>query len=379
MNIAFYSTMTALPWGGSEVLWAAAAEQLVQDDHPVTVCFKHWLNRSPNLNHLINNGARLIERNPPRTRTQQRLQRWLPRLGLSACAEPHHLKQFLNPRPDLITVTAGYHLDWSADLEAITQSGIPYLINLQVADRFTFPDDDTWNNLRAFYRNAAMRCFLSEDNRAIMEELLCQPMAPYRIVDNPIRTRPASPLPFPSDAVHSLACIGRLQFASKGHDLLVDALADPFWEDTPIHITFYGEDQDNTAQLKARIASKGLEHRFSFGGYCNDPSTIYSRHAAIVLPSRFEGLPMITAEAMHCGRIPIVTACGRNPDWVDDGETGFLIPDCQRQTIQSTLRRAWEARHQWEVMGIEAHKRIKTQLPDDPVGDFKNLILSLKP
>lgn len=379
MNIAFYSTMTALPWGGSEVLWAAAAEQLLYDNHEVSICFTYWLNRSPNLNQLIENEARLIERNPPRTRTQRRLQRWLPRLGLSGYRETPHLEKFLKPQPDQIVVTAGYHLDWNPDLETISQSGVPYLINLQVADGFAFPDDDLWTRLRTFYRNAAMRCFLSEDNRAIMEELLCQPMAPYRIVDNPIRTRPASPLPFPSEAVHSLACIGRIQFASKGQDLLVDALADPFWKDTPIHITFYGEDQHNTAQLKARIASKGLDHRFSFGGYCEDPAKIYAQHAAIVLPSRFEGLPMVTAEAMHCGRIPIVTACGRNPDWVVDGETGFLIPDCQRQTIQSTLRRAWEARHQWEAMGIEAHKHIKTQLPDDPVGDFKNLILSLKP
>ena len=379
MNIAFYSTMTALPWGGSEVLWSAVAERLLNDNHKVSICLKHWLNRSPNLNHLIGKGARLIERNPPRTRTQQRLQRWLPRLGLSACLEPSHLNRFLTPAPDLILISIGYHLDWNSDLQAITRSGIPYAILVHIAGREPFPDDDTWNNLRAFYRNATMRCFISEDNRAIMEELLSQPMAPYRIVDNPIRTRPASPLPFPSETVHSLACIGRLQFASKGHDLLVDALADPFWKDTSIHITFYGEDQDNTAQLKARIASKGLDHRFSFGGYRKNAISIYAQHSALILLSRIEGMPMVTAEAMHCGRIPIVTACGRNPDWVDDGETGFLIPDCQRQTIQSTLRRAWEARHQWEVMGIEAHKRIKTRLPDDPVGDLKNLILYLKP
>lgn len=379
MNIAFYSTMTALPWGGSEVLWAGAAERLLQNKNQVSICFKHWLNRSPHLTSLVEKGARLIERNPPRTRRQKRLQRWLPRLGLSACAEPHHLEQFLNPRPDLIVVTAGYHLDWSADLEAITRSGIPYLINLQVADRSSYPDDDLWTKLRSFYSNAVTRYFLSEDNRSIMEELLCQPMAPYRIVDNPIHTRPAEPLPFQSEAIHSLACIGRIQFVSKGQDLIVNALEDPFWKDTPIHITFYGEDQNNIGQLKARIHSKGLDHRFSFAGYCDDSASIYARHSAVLLPSRFEGLPMVTAEAMHCGRIPIVSACGRNPDWVDDGETGFVIPNLQPLTIQSTLQRAWNARSQWEAMGIEAHKRIMIRLSADPVGDFVNIVLSLKP
>ena len=47
----------------------------------------------------------------------------------------------------------------------------------------------------------------------------------------------------------------------------------------------------------------------------------------LVMPSYFEGVPLILLEAMRLGVVPIATAVGAVDEVVEDGETGFLVRD----------------------------------------------------
>ena len=51
---------------------------------------------------------------------------------------------------------------------------------------------------------------------------------------------------------------------------------------------------------------------------------IWAEHHALVLPSRFEGMPLVVVEAMLCGRPCIVTDVGGNAELIRDGINGFL-------------------------------------------------------
>lgn len=375
MKIAFFSTMTALPWGGSEVLWAEAASQLIERGHDISINFKFWEQPSAKLIELQKQGAKLHLREKPLSLEEHRKKNWRRRLRLPQIPNPDQL-WLSHEKPDLLIVTFGHHLDWHPMLAQIQQSGIPYLINLQVAEATCHLEDRKWSNLRSFYASAAKRFFLCEANKRIMEGLLLQKMQPYQIVDNPTKVEfDQAPIEFPDTGDFRLACIGRIQFASKGQDLLVDVLKQSKWKNRNLHITLYGEDQDNVEQLKARISAEGLEKHFSFAGYENDPRKIYEKHAGLILTSRFEGLPMVTVEAMRLGRIAIVTECGRNGELIDDGETGFLAQSATVSSVDDALEKAWEQRKQWKAMGIEAHKRIRDRYSQSPVEDFVQSIL----
>ena len=78
----------------------------------------------------------------------------------------------------------------------------------------------------------------------------------------------------------------------------------------------------------------------------------------------------VTVEAMLCGRIPIVTHVGRNGEFVDDGQTGFLAPAATAEFVDQALERAWQARHRWRAMGQLAARRIRERTSADPVGEF---------
>jgi glycosyltransferase involved in cell wall biosynthesis len=376
MKIGFISTMDAIPWGGSEVLWAAAAERLLDHGCEVGINFKHWESPSLALKHLEQKGAIIHNRRQPPSRHELRCRAWRSRLRMPP--SPTRDQQWLEgARPDFVLVTFGYHLDWIPELEQLQSSGIPWAINLQVASAAATPEDGHWERLRSFYSRACHRYFLCEENRIIMETLLGQSMAPYSIVDNPTKVSfDQEPLPFPASEgdTWSLACVGRLQFSSKGQDLLVEALKRPHWRARSLQIVFYGEDQGNLQQLRKRVEVAGLEAHFQFVGYTGDPLAIWREHHGLVLTSRFEGLPMVTVEAMRAARMAIVTTCGRNPELVDDGVSGFLATGPTVDAVDDALNRAWERRYEWESMGKEAHRKVRLRYSPNPVDDFVSLL-----
>src|ERR1700719_1932155 len=53
------------PWGGSELLWSAAAERLSRRGNEVRVSVKDWGDSVPQIQHLQSTGCRIFYRRPP--------------------------------------------------------------------------------------------------------------------------------------------------------------------------------------------------------------------------------------------------------------------------------------------------------------------------
>ncbi len=60
----------------------------------------------------------------------------------------------------------------------------------------------------------------------------------------------------------------------------------------------------------------------------------------LVIPSYTEGLPNIMIEAMSCGTPVLATTAGSIPDFVVEGETGFLIENNSPSSIVNGIQRA---------------------------------------
>lgn len=75
----------------------------------------------------------------------------------------------------------------------------------------------------------------------------------------------------------------------------------------------------------------------------------YRGAAGVVVPSRWEGLPLVCLEAMASGRPVIATRVDGIPDAVVDGETGLLVPPDDADALGRALARvlddpAWAER-----------------------------------
>lgn len=144
--------------------------------------------------------------------------------------------------------------------------------------------------------------------------------------------------PMPADPPLILS-VG-IQLPRKGHDVLIDALAqikDLSWQ---ARIVGAPLDAQYAARLAASAAAHSLSDRVILAGQISGAALAGLYHAAHVfaLATRFEGYGIVFDEALAHG-LPIVScATGAVPDTVPQG-AGLLVPPDAADAFAAALRR----------------------------------------
>lgn len=144
-------------------------------------------------------------------------------------------------------------------------------------------------------------------HRAMAEEMLtCFGVSPERttVLHNPVdstRLRACVPRREPGPGRRFVAA-GRFTH-QKGFDRLIDMIADGSTED---RLCLFGDGPDR-AELEARARAHGTGNRIHFAGFDPEPWPFYAGADAVLVPSRWEGLPNVALEALACGTPVIAT------------------------------------------------------------------------
>jgi glycosyltransferase involved in cell wall biosynthesis len=85
-------------------------------------------------------------------------------------------------------------------------------------------------------------------------------------------------------------------------------------------------DGGHRKELEKYAAGLGLGERVLFTGFRNDVSDVLAALDISVLPSLSEGLSNSLLESMGAGLPVIATNVGGNPEAVEDGVTGIIVP-----------------------------------------------------
>jgi glycosyltransferase involved in cell wall biosynthesis len=130
-----------------------------------------------------------------------------------------------------------------------------------------------------------------------------------QVVENGIAPVPAAP--GSRDAVRSalglhegdrlLLMVGRIEFWQKRHDLAVQALAIARARGARLHLLVVGAGPDEAA-LRVQVQALGLAGAVHWRPWQTDVSTFYAACDLLMLPSRYEGVPLVMLEAMHASR-----------------------------------------------------------------------------
>jgi glycosyltransferase involved in cell wall biosynthesis len=132
----------------------------------------------------------------------------------------------------------------------------------------------------------------------------------------------------------TIGAIGRLT-PQKGFDVLLHALV----ELPEVAAVIAGEGPERLRLERLRDAL-GLGDRVRLIGSTEGPAAVLRSIDALVLPSRFEALPLVVLEAMHAG-IPVVASdVGSVAEAVIDGVTGVLVPPDDPGALASAIRQA---------------------------------------
>jgi len=282
------------------------------------------------------------------------------------------LKRF---KPDLVVISQGHNsggLDWA---RICREASIPYVVIVHCNSEHWWFEDRAVEEAAAAYTAARKVFCVSRSNLSLLRMQLGDPLQNGEIVWNPYNVSPES---FPTWPVENgqwrLACVARLDPAAKGQELLLQVLARPEWRARPVELNFFGEGPHELALR--RLAGMLHLNQVHFRGHVSDIKAIWEQNHLLVLPSRYEGLPLVLVEAMWCGRPAVVTDVAGNTEVCVDNETGFVAPAPTVSLLADTLERAWDRRKDWQRMGQAARARAESQIPRDPISVFAERLRS---
>jgi len=367
--------MEGAPWGGSEELWAQAANCLVHRGHQVFASVKRWPTVPTAVEKLIEAGVKLHFRPNP----------WNLPLGLSALSAIKRLKELNTKsywlrriRPDFVCYSDGGIAHGISHLVECQRLSIPFCSIGQANWEGWWPNDKDARLQRDVFSTARKCFFVSKSNLELFEKQIGMTLTNSQVVWNPFSVPwdARSVWPEIHEDTWSLACVGRLEPSAKGQDLLLEVLSQPAWRDRKFNVTFYGSGPHK--ECLVRLAERlELSKRIRFAGHVHDVAKIWNSHHALVLPSRYEGLPLAVVEAMLSQRMVIATSVAGIPEIVQDNVTGFLAGAPTVSLLAEAMERAWKQRQNWCGMGIVADQKIRQLVPRCPGEDFAQILEEL--
>jgi glycosyltransferase involved in cell wall biosynthesis len=144
---------------------------------------------------------------------------------------------------------------------------------------------------------------------------------------------------------------GRL-LRGKGLETLVDAFAAAAERVAELHLVLLGSGDGQflsvEAELRARVAERGLGERVLFAGRVERVFDWLRAADFFVLPSLYEGLGIALVEAAACGLAAIGSRTGGIVDVIEDGGSGLLVPPGDARALALAL----------ETLASDAERRL---------------------
>lgn len=356
--------MEGYPWGGSELLWSRTALHLLRRGNEVRVSVKQWLAPVPEIEDLRKAGCRVFYRRSPSF-----LARQAGRLRPGLTHSRRHLS-LASDHVDLVVISQGANADGLAWMELSRALKKRYVTICQGAAEQWWPDDSVADRLASAYQRASVSYFVSQANLELSSFQFGAALPNASVIRNPFNVSYDARPEWPSlsSGQLALACVARLDAAHKGQDLLLRVLARPHWRNRAIRVSLVG-DGHNERGLRRNAELLGLSN-VTFTGFQRDIEGVWRTHHALVLPSRYEGLPLAMVEAMLCGRPCITTDVAGHRELVRDGINGFLAEAPSVDLLDRAMERAWNSRNRLQEMGAIAAEDARRYVPPDPASDF---------
>ncbi|HVS65776.1 MAG TPA: glycosyltransferase family 4 protein [Thermoanaerobaculia bacterium] len=156
-----------------------------------------------------------------------------------------------------------------------------------------------------------------------------------------------------------LLFVGRLRIR-KGVEVLLHAIGEalPGCPDLRLLVVGSGE---RSASLARSVRDLGLDRHVRLLGRRDawGIAALLRRCRALVVPSTYEGMPLVVLEAMAAAAPVIASRVSGIPEVVVDGETGWLVPPERPGELAEALRQAWHEPEEARRRGRAGAQRLE--------------------
>jgi glycosyltransferase involved in cell wall biosynthesis len=189
--------------------------------------------------------------------------------------------------------------------------------------------------------------------------------APVGVIPNVTGGLPVEPAAGPEkEAPGYLLFVGRLRIR-KGVEVLLEALrslraAQPARQLPRLLVAGDGE---HRASLERRVAELDLGSAVRFLGRCDAGRVrgLLRGACALVVPSIYEGMPLVVLEAMEAGLPVIASRVSGIPEVVADGRTGWLVPPEDPERLAAALEAALADPEEARRRGEAGRRRVEDE------------------
>jgi glycosyltransferase involved in cell wall biosynthesis len=156
---------------------------------------------------------------------------------------------------------------------------------------------------------------------------------------------PGAPAPWLTRGDRAVLFVGRLSAPKGIHDLF-DAVPQVLARHPEAKFVLVGVAESDALEpvIRAEVERRGIAPRVTFLGALAgaQKAAAFVSAQMVVLPSWTEGFPLVIPEAMAAGLPVIATAVGAIPDFVQDGEDGFLVAPRDPRALADRICRLLE-------------------------------------
>lgn len=350
MKIAIISNVHGSSWAGSEEVWFRMSLLALDAGHQVIASLHRDLHVADTLDLFRSKEGQIVEwRRAPVEKLKNLQQKlWSNFTDRRLC------------NPDIVMLSCGSlpgitHVPGLMQYLKKTRARIAVLC-LFNAESLTISQQER-TDVAWLLKNADVCAFVADQNRTLAVRQFGVNLDSASVFYGPLRQRFDTPIPMPGDNDEVIfSCVARMDILWKGQDILLEVLNSEIWKSRKWRLCLYGmgEDTDHVANL---VKMYGLEERVSFEGYVKEMRDIWKKSQVMVLPSRGEGTPLATLEAMMCGRPVVTTDVGGNREVIEDGVSGWIAEAATPYSFSKTLERVWKDKNRWAEMGATAHKK----------------------
>ena len=175
---------------------------------------------------------------------------------------------------------------------------------------------------------------------------------------------PFRPRTAPADGIARIVTVARLS-EKKGHAYAIDAVTQLLREDVKVQYDIVG-DGELRADLEAQVRNANVGDAIRLTGPLPQAQVLdlLDQSHVMLLPSVTaadgdqEGIPVALMEAMASGLPVVSTLHSGIPELIDDGRSGYLVPERDVDALAARLRALIEHPELWPELGRAGRERV---------------------
>jgi glycosyltransferase involved in cell wall biosynthesis len=362
-SVFFISLMAGSPWGGSEELWYKTALHAANKGWQIGCAVYHWPAKEDKMEALKNAGA-VVYYLPNKGRSKRNL---LERIQNKISKA--RLKNFIQTLPireyDLVVVNQGAFEVTTAAWRDYYKNLYKYIVLYHNYKEHEVLKGEKKAAVQNWSSHARLNLFASRRIIEILHANSSINPPNTGILLNPISfDPPATSTPYPplQNGNYRFVMLAALEVWRKAQNNLVQALSSGKWKERNFTLHLYGEGKDKQS-LQELIFKNGLQTKVFLEGNTNDPRSVLKNAHVLLQLTHIDAMPLSVVEALAVGRPVAVSSIGDMPDWITEGENGWISSDASIEQIDSALERAWQQREQWLTMAENAFATFERKFP----------------